>query len=560
MSTDELQTRRVRTSDLVQATLARLSLFLKLEKKILALIVSYALAIGVFSLIIPLTVQELVNTFAFAIQPIMIVTLAGIMAIALVFMGAFRVLQARAVEILVQRLYARIALGLTQQLPRFRDVDFSPKYANYFMEAELLPRSLVAVLVDIVNVIIGGVIGMGILVMYHPYFMIFNVVLIGGFGTIITLLGRGGLTITMTVSQRNYDTMNWLQDIANNLLHFKATVSTPLLLKKTDELVQHYVAARKIRSDILSGTQYKGSVIWQALGHSGLIATAGWLLAVGQITLGQFVASEVIVGTLLLNLDTVAKRMYYLYYAFTSLHELDTLFSLPKDEEQGKLAVPMPDPTVHGVRLTCKDISFAYPNSPPLFQNFNLEVAPGEKVAIFSQTSTGKTTLARVLAGLYTPTSGIIRYNGVDLRDLDMNSVNACRGLILDSRLTLFESTLEENITLARPVVQYDDIRWALRFVELEEEVDVMPLGLRTHVTGGGKSFTSSQILRILVARAIIARPQLLVLDGTLHSMPPTMRDTILRRLCSKEEPWSVIFVSNDPSLSTVVDRRIVMD
>ena len=547
------------TQDLLRATVARLSLFLQFEKKILAIIVSYALAIGVFALIVPLTVQELVNTFAYALQPIMIVTLAGVMTIALLLMGSFRVLQARAVEILVQRIYTRIALGLTQQLPRFRDVEFSPKYANYFMEAELLPRALVAMLVDIINVTVGGAIGMTILVMYHPYFIVFNALLVCGFAAIITILGRGGLKITMDVSRHNYATMNWIQDIAANLLHFKATASMSLLLKKTDELVHTYVAARKTRSDILTGTQYKGSVIWQAFGHSGLIAMAGWLLSIGQITLGQFVASEVIVGTLLLNLDTIARRMYAVYYVFTSLHELDFLFSLPKDVEHGKLAVPLPDPSVHGVRLTCKDVSFAYPNSPPIFKNFNVEVAPGEKVAVFSSTSTGKTTLARVLAGLYTPTSGVIRYNGVDLRDLDMDSLNACRGLILDSQLTLFESTLEENLTMGRPV-HYDDIRWAQRFVELEEDVDAMPQGLQSPVQHGGRSFTTSQTLRLLDARAIVTRPQILILDGTLHSMLPAMRETILRRLCSKEEPWSVIFVSNDPTLTTHVDRRIMLE
>lgn len=558
MATEQPDSRQ-NSQDLLRATIARLSLFLKFEKKILAIIVSYALAIGVFALIVPLTVQELVNTFAYALQPIMIITLTAVMATALLLMGSFRVLQARAVEILVQRLYARIALGLTKQLPRFSEVGFTPKYANYFMEAELLPRSLAAMLVDIINVTVGGALGMTILVMYHPYFLVFNVLLVGGFTTIIIILGRGGLKITMDVSRHNYATMNWLQDISNNLLHFKATASTPFLLKKTDEFVQAYVSARKTRSDILTGTQYKGSVIWQACGHSGLIATAGWLLGIGQITLGQFVAAEVIVGTLIINLDTVSKRMYYVYYAFTSLYELENLFSLPKDKEHGKLTVPLPDPTVHGVRLTCKDVSFAYPNSQPTFQHFDVEVAPGEKVAVFSATSTGKTTLARVLAGLYSPTGGVIRYNGVDLRDLDMDSLNACRGLILDSQLTLFESTLEENLTMGRPV-HYDDIRWALRFVELEEDVDALPLGLRTPVISGIKGFTTSQTLRLLVARAIVMRPQILILDGTLHSMLPAMRETILRRLCSKEEPWSVIFVSNDPSLGAHVDRRIMLE
>ncbi len=559
MATEEPDT--VRTpSDLFRDTVAHLSLLVRLEKNILAIIGAYALAIGLFSLIVPLTVQELVNTFAFAIQPIMIVTLAGIMALTLIGIGAFRVLQARAVEILVQRLYARIALGLTQQLPRFRDEAFAPKYINYFSEAEFLPRSIVAMLVDVMNVFVGGAIGMSILVLYHPYFLAYNVLLVSGFLLVIVSLGQGGFKITRTVSQLHYDTLNWLQDIGHNLLHFKATNSTPMLLRKTDELVKSYVLARKTRSNILTGTQYKGAVIFQAFGHSGLIGTAGWLLAVGQITLGQFVASEVIVGTLILNLDLVAKRMYAIYYVFTSLDELNTLFSLPKDTEQDKLSVALPDPTVHGVRVTCKDVSFAYPNSPAVFENFNLEVAPGEKIAIFSNTTSGKTTLARVLAGLYRPTAGVIRFNGVDLRDLDMETINTCRGLILDSQLSLFEGTLEENLTMGRPNVEYADIQWALRFVEMAEEIDAMPLGVKTPVMARGKNFTSSQILRLLVARAVVARPQLLILDGTLHAMQPTTREIILRRLCSKEEPWSVIFVSNDPTLKAHVDRRLVLD
>lgn len=540
-------------------TIGRIGLLLRLEKRILALIVSYALTIGLFSLIVPLTVQELVNTFAFAIQPIMVVTLVSIMAVTLLFIGALKILQSRSVEILIQRLYTRIALALTKELPRFKDETFSPSYVNYFNESEFLLRAIVAMLVDLINVGIGGVVGMTMLVFYHPYFLLFNMVLLAGFLTAVTTLSQGGLRVTMRVNDLHYQLLNWMQNIGNNLLHFKATQSTPLLLKKTDQLVHAYVSARKKRSDILH-RQLKGSFVVQALGHSALIGIAGWLLSIGQITLGQFVAAEVIVGSLLLNFETVARRVYAMFYVFTSLSELSSLLALPKDAEATKQTVPLPDPTVHGLHLSCRDLMFAYPNSPPIFQNFNLEVAPGEKVAIFSNTSTGKTTLARVLAGLYVPTGGVIRYNGVDVRDLDLASLNTCRGLVLDSQLSLFEGTLEENITLERPGITYDDLRWAIRFVEMEEEVDALPLGIKQPVWARGKAFTTSQVLRLLVARAIVARPQLLILDGTLHSMPQMTRETILRRLCSKDEPWSVIFVSNDPSLKAHVDRRLSLD
>jgi len=544
---------------LARDVIARLSVMLRIERRIVGLIVSYALAIGLFSLIVPLTVQELVNTFAFAIQPIMIVTLAAVMVLTLLCVGAFRALQFYAVEILERRLFARIAIGLTQLLPRLKVQGFRPRYANYFFETVLMQRALSHLLVDAVNVVVGGMVGMTILVFYHPYFLAFNALLMAGFAVVVVVLSHGALRATIDMSQAKYDTIHWLQEIAFNLPHFKATVSEPLLLKKTDQFVNAYIDTRRTRFQILM-RQYLGSVGWQALGHSALIGTAGWLLAIGQLTLGQFVAAEVIVGTLLINFDSVIKRMGNVFYFFTALTELDFLFSLPKDPHARGITVPIPDPGLHGVRLTCKDLAFAFPNAIPEFESFNIDVAPGEKVAVFSNTSTAKTSLARVLSGLYAPTSGVIRYNGVDVRDLDIQLLNGCRGLVLDSQLSVFEGSLEENITLDRPSISYEDVLWALRFVEMEEDVDAFPLGLKTPVRVHGKPLTTSQIQKILVARAIVTRPQLLIFDGTLHSLHPSTRETILRRLCSKEEPWSVVFISNDPGLTTHVDRRFVLD
>ncbi|HVG02152.1 MAG TPA: ABC transporter ATP-binding protein [Nitrospira sp.] len=540
--------------------LARFNRLVGLEHRILAIIASYAVAIGLFALIVPLTVQELVNTFAFAIQPIMVVTLVAIMLGALLFMGTFRVLQARAVEILVQRLYTRLAVAFTEALPRFRENVFLPQHTNTFIEAELLPRALVAMLVDIVNVSVSGMIGMTILVMYHPYFLGYNSLVIASYAFILTFFGRGGLHITQRVSLLHYKTFHWLQDIGINRLHFKSTDSLPLLLRKTDSLAQSYVMARKTRSDILTGNQYKSAVVFQAFAHSAMIGLGGWLLSVGDITLGQFVAAEVIVGTLLLNLDMVARRMYAAIYVATSLDELSKLFELPKEDVSSPLAASLPDPSLHGVRLTCRDISYDAPDGSRIFEGFNLEVMPGEKISVLSDTSVSKTAMALVLAGLYHPTSGVIRYNDVDLRDVSLDYINRCRGLMLDSHPTLFDGTLEENITLQRPSIRFEDLSWALRFVELEEEVDELPRGLEAPVHGNGANFTRSQILRVLLARMIVTRPQLLVFNGSLHNIEPELRLTLLRRLCSKEEPWSVVFVSNDPEISLLVERRVLLD
>jgi ABC-type bacteriocin/lantibiotic exporter with double-glycine peptidase domain len=535
-----------------------IGLLLRLERRLLGLVVSYSLAIGLFSLIVPLTVQELTNTFAFAIQPVTIFTLAGVMIAALLFVGAFRSLQYYAVEVLERRLFARVAIGMAQQIPLLQVLGFKPRYANHFMETVFMQRALSVLLVDLINVVVGGAVGMTILVFYHPYFLLYNALLLAGFSMVL-LLSHGGLRATIDLSHAKYDTLHWMQEISYNLLHFKATDSQAILMQRTDELVGKYVERRQTRFGILI-RQYLGSVGWQAVAHGGLIATAAWLLSIGQLTLGQLVAAEVVVSGLLASFDEVVKRMGHIFYFMTGLKELDFVLSLPKDQASSALSVPLPDPTVHGIRLTCKDLTVHHPGVPAIFQGFNVEVTPGEKIGIYASSTAAKTALARVLSGLETPTSGVIRYNGVDLRHIDMAAINRCRGFMIDSHLTLFEGTIEDNIVLGRSYIPYSDVRWALRFAELEEDVDALPQGLKTHIRAPGKILAPTHIMRILLARAVLARPQILVFDGILHNLQPVLRETLLRRLCSKDEPWSVIFVSNDPNLTPHVDRRLILE
>lgn len=536
-----------------------LGILFRLERRILAMIFSYSLAIGLFSLIVPLTVQELVNTFAFAIQPITIVTLTGIMVTGLMLVGMFRALQFYAVEMLERRIFTRIALGMAQQLPHLKLSEFQPRYANYFMETVFIQRALAVLLVDLINVIVAGAAGMTILIFYHPYFLLYNALLLAGFTIVFFLMPHGGLKATIGMSHAKYATLHWLQEISRNLLHFKSTDSQALVMKRTDELVHTYVETRRTRFDILV-RQFLASVGWQAIAHSGLLATAGWLLSIGQLTLGQLVAAEVVVSGLLVSVDAVVKRTGHFYYFLTGLYKLDFLFSLPKDQDAIDQPVSLPDPAIHGIRVTCKDLALTPPGMPPVFEHFNLEATPGEKIGIYAPTVAAKVGLARILAGMEAPTGSVIRYNGVDLRHLELHTINRYRGFLLDSQLTLFDGTIEDNIVLGRAYVPYSDLQWALRFTELEEAIDALPQGIKTPIGEHGTVLALGYILQILLARTIVTRPQILIFDGIFHFMHPTLRETLLRRLCAKDEPWTAIFVSNDPQLTPHVDRRIILD
>jgi len=547
-------------TEVLRDIFAHLGMLLKLERSILGIIASYSVAIGLFLLCVPIAVQELVSTFSFAMEPRMIFTLTLFVASSLTGVAAFRVLQARAVETFQQRIYTRVAIGFTRLLPRLRDDTFATPQAYRFMEADLLTRALMAMVADLFNVAVVGTIGVTMLILFHPFFLLYILVLILGFVGLLTLFGRGGFFITLEMSRLHYDIFGWIQNIAHNLPHLRAAGDSPYLLERTDTLTRTYARIRQRRSDTLTGRQYKAAALWQVVGHSGLLITAGLLVADGQLTVGQFAAAEVLVGNLLVNMDTLARRMVAMFFTFVSCREIAAVFSLPTEEDGAQENVPAAQFGAAGIRMTCRNLSYCGPDGAPIFENVSLDVAPGEKVAIVCSTNNTKTALAKVLAGLHPPTAGFIRYNGMSLVEVSRDSISRVRGLVLDSHPTLLDGTLEENITLGRPTIDYPDLQWALRFVELDHDIDALPQGLNTRVSSLDNTLSMSQILRLLVARAIVIRPQLLIFDGTLHNMLPATREVLLRRLCAKDEPWSVIFLSNDPNFSAFVDRRISLD
>ena len=541
-----------------QEVLHHVATFFRQERQILVTIIMYALAVGLFSLIIPLTVQELVNTFAFAIQPIMVVTLVSIMAGILLFVGIFKALQFFATDLLERRIFVRFTLAFARTFPSIQETHFRSEYASRFFEIIFMQRAVAALLVDLTNVAVGGVIGMTLLALYHPYFLFFDLLLLIAVG-FIGMLGHGGLRATLHMSEAKYATYHWFQEIADNLSHFKSSLSHDLILQKADSLAHTYVNTRQSRFRILV-RQYIGSLLFQVILHTGLLGTAGWLMSKGQLTLGQLVAAEVIIATLLLNLESVIKRTYVIFYFLTALTEIHHIFSLPKDQRPTTQFVQLPATgSPQGLALSISHVRGLPPPWPPTLE-LNMDLAPSEKWAIVCVTESQRLTVSRLLAGLDHPPQGSIRYNGIDVRDLHPDEVNETRGLVLSRHMTLFEATLMENITLRRKNLATEDLLWVLDLVGLKEEIEHIPDGLQGMVQYGGKNFSPSQTIQILLARVLIARPKLVIVDGGLHEIFASQRESILNAICDTKYPWTVVIVTTDSNIQKFVQHSIVLE
>jgi len=538
----------------LKQNLGRLGLFLRRERKLTFAIFIYALVVGLFSLIIPFTVQELVNTFAFAVTPIMVITLIGIMAGTLFFAGAFRVLQFYATDLVERRLFVRLTLALAKLLPRFQLKSFQPHIINQYFEAVFLKRAFSSIFVDLINFFVGAAIGMLLLVMYHPYFFIFDVILIVSI-VIIAILGKGGLRDTLKMSDAKYAAFNWFQNVAKNLIHLKATDCSPIIEQHADLLATSYVQARKSRFRALL-RQYIGTITFQVVIHTGLLGTAGWLLSQGELTLGQLVAAEVIVASLLLSLESVLKRSYVIFYFFTALHELDHLFSIPQDPPENGSEISIPQPDEVGIHIQCNKLERTL-GVGQASESIPFEATSGEKWSIICPTESIRHRIALTLAGLDAFSQAVVRYNGIDVRSLATGQVCRHRGIVLGGDLTLFEGTILDNITLRRTGIKPEDLVWALEITELESQLDELPDGLETMILGESKDLSASLRLRILLARAIITRPSLLILDGGMHELQSQIRKPLMQRLCSPDCTWTLIIVTTDPNIKTLTQKHL---
>jgi len=209
--------------------------------------------------------------------------------------------------------------------------------------------------------------------------------------------------------------------------------------------------------------------------------------------------------------------------------------------------------------MELKDLSYRYPNAKKnSLTKINLEIEAGERVCFSGYSSSGKNTLISILTGILDSYDGTVMLNNLSLRDINLNSLrdNIAKNI---SSEDLFEGTVLENISMGKSRVSYQDVVWALESVGLMEMVNQLPDGLQTKIIPGGKQFSKTISTKLLIARCIAERPQLLILNDMLHELERSDKLKILQFLVDKANPWTLLCISNDPLIMSACNQIIFM-
>jgi ABC-type bacteriocin/lantibiotic exporter with double-glycine peptidase domain len=512
---------------------------------------AYALFYAIVNLSLPLGVQAIIGLIQAGMVSTSWIILSAVVTAGVLVGGVLQILQLSISEILQQRIFTRAAFEFTYRIPRFQNASirgqYPPELINRFFDTLNVQKGLSKILMDFSASSLQILIGLILLSTYHPFFITFGVALIIVLVAILYYTGPRGLDSSMQESTYKYKIAHWLKEIARTMDTFKRAGHTELPLERTDELVNRYLEHRKRHWKVLI-FQYANIVGFKAFVTLGLLIIGGLLVIQNEINVGQFVASEIVIILIINSAEKLILTMEPIYDVLTAVEKMSTVTNIPLEEDQGAMLFDTID-TGMGASLELKDLTYTSEDgSRAILNNLNLNIPSGARVVITGPNGSGKSTLLRLLAVQYEPTHGTVSFNGYPSGNLNTADLRYHVGDCFLSE-DLFEGTLVENITLGRPEIELSDVEWAVQGLGLQSFIKSLPKGYETMVGPTARPLSSSLVERILLARAIVVRPRLLLLDDIFHLFDPKERKSIIEFIWDPNQPWTLVAASNLPTV-----------
>lgn len=320
-------------------------------------------------------------------------------------------------------------------------------------------------------------------------------------------------------------------------------------------------ANTSLKSRKLSNAATGAVAFFQQFQTVALIITGVYLIDAGDLSMGALIATVMLAGRATAPLGQVVGLAVRFQQAKAALMSLNKLMEMPVDRDPSRDYLPKPDLTG---QLALKQVGFSYPAppmqpNPPVLQDINLSIKAGERVAILGRIGSGKSTLLRVMARLYSPVKGQMFSDGLDVNQIDPADWRRAVGYVgQDARL--FYGSLRENVMIGRPEATADEFLRVLRLTGLDRVAANHPKGINLPIGEMGEGLSGGQRQLVSLARSLLARPKLLLLDEPTSAMDSQTEMLFLEHLKRATEGQSMVVVTHRPSLLALVERIIVVD
>ncbi|MEK8049519.1 type I secretion system permease/ATPase [Ideonella sp. DXS22W] len=369
----------------------------------------------------------------------------------------------------------------------------------------------------------------------------------------ISFLARGPLSRKVNESMREssqrtahlFETMNGLDTV-------KAIGAEAWSRRKWEGLTQAIAENNLQTREIMARINY-GNAAVMGLSTVAVVAAGSVMVAEQAITLGQIIGVSMLTSRALGPVAQIASLIVRWEQTKMSYQALDKIMNAPTDEVPGALQAP----PLSG-QVEFRDVSFAYPDQPPVVERVSLRIRAGERVGIIGKLGSGKSTLLKLILNQYAPTAGSVLLDNLVNTQLEPLSMRRQIGYVPQD-VTLFHGTLRENIELGR--VRPDDTRLleAARIAGLDEIVAQLPEGVGTQVGERGERLSGGQRQSVAIARALLNKPRLVLMDEPSSMVDPASEQKLIERMRGLKDT-TIVLVTHRMAMLALVDRLVVMD
>ena len=531
------------------------------DRREIGYIYLYAVLIGIISLAGPLGVQAIINLIAGGDFNASLVVLAVVVTLAAIFVGVLKVMQTVIAEVLQRRTFARAALEFAYRLPRVRVAalkdSYPPELVNRFFDVINIQKGLPKILLDLSAAVMQIVFGIILVAFYNTFFGLFGLLLILAIIGMLFVLARPSLQTSLKESKFKYAVAGWLEDIARANNTFKLAGGARLAMWRTDDLVGGYLDYRNKHFNLLLW-HYGLLIALQAITTLSFLLLGGYLVIENQINIGQFVAAELVILAIVSNVEKVVYTFETVYDTLTGLEKVGSVTDLPL-ESSGQMPFERMD-TGQGLKVELSKLCFTYPRSgDQALDHIDLKIGSNERFCLSGYNRSGRTTLCQLLSGLRLDFQGRLLFNDAPIGNYELDSLRQVIGDYTPQEQVI-HANITDNICLGHPNVAFQDIQWAMETSGLRDWIAEQPDGYETVLVAEGLDLPRSVRVRLLIARAIVRRPRLLIIGGMLEQLEPALAKHIIHNLTDRQYPWTLVIASNDPRIARLCDRVGVMN
>ncbi|SFR38446.1 ABC-type bacteriocin/lantibiotic exporter, contains an N-terminal double-glycine peptidase domain [Robiginitalea myxolifaciens] len=537
----------------------RLVGLLNLERKDVLQIFYYAIFAGLVNLSLPLGIQAIINLIQGAQVSTSWIVLVVLVTLGVAFVGVLQLMQIRIIENLQQKIFTLSSFEFAFRFPKIRMKEltnyYPPELANRFFDTLTVQKSLAKILIDFPAALLQIIFGLMLLSFYHPFFIIYGLLLILLIYVVFKFTVRKGMQTSLLESKHKYRVAHWIQEIARSIVSFKLSGQTSHALDKNDTLVANYLEARESHFRVLV-LQFIQMIGFKVLVTAGLLLIGGLLVLNQEMNIGQFVAAELIILLVIGSVEKLILGLETFYDLLTSLEKLGQVVDKELEDQEGEKPFKIGQDLL--VRL--ENVSYSVPDrDKKILDNINLEILPRTSTVIQGPPGSGKTTLLRMIAGILEPTEGRIFINDVSIKAIHLNHYRAMVGQSLPEE-SPFEGTILDNLTFGDSSIEQERVYEVLEALDLLKFVQEQPKGIKTVLYPEGRQIPYTVSKKIVLARSILHKPSLLILKDPLDQFGQQESDKIMKYLTDRSHTWALVVVSTNPLWADRCGRTIKIE